>query len=195
MNASTTQTDDFDLVIIGAGIAGIGAAKYFTEAFPGKRIAMLEGRANIGGTWDLFKYPGIRSDNGLHTYGYEFKPWTDPDAIAEAPKILNYLQETVDEYDLGELIRFEHSVQHASWSSADARWTLDVRTPEGRSRSPRSGSSPAPATTATTRATPRTSRGARTSAATSSTRSTGPRTTTTPARRSWSSAAAPPPSP
>ncbi|ADG79489.1 Putative monooxygenase OS=Tsukamurella paurometabola (strain ATCC 8368 / DSM / CCUG 35730 /CIP 100753 / JCM 10117 / KCTC 9821 / NBRC 16120 / NCIMB 702349/ NCTC 13040) OX=521096 GN=Tpau_2891 PE=3 SV=1 [Tsukamurella paurometabola] len=134
MNASTTQTDDFDLVIIGAGIAGIGAAKYFTEAFPGKRIAMLEGRANIGGTWDLFKYPGIRSDNGLHTYGYEFKAWTDPDAIAEAPKILNYLQETVDEYDLGGLIRFEHSVQHASWSSADARWTLDVRTPEGAKR-------------------------------------------------------------
>lgn len=131
MNASTHQTDDFDIVIIGAGIAGIGAAKYITEAFPGKRVAILEGRANIGGTWDLFKYPGIRSDNGLHTYGYEFKPWTDPDAIAEAPKILNYLQETVDEYDLSRLIRFEHAVEHASWSSADARWTLDVRTPDG----------------------------------------------------------------
>ncbi|OMC51434.1 FAD-containing monooxygenase EthA [Mycolicibacterium fortuitum] len=131
MNASTHQTDDFDIVIIGAGIAGIGAAKYITEAFPGKRVVILEGRANIGGTWDLFKYPGIRSDNGLHTYGYEFKPWTDPDAIAEAPKILNYLQETVDEYDLSRLIRFEHAVEHASWSSADARWTLDVRTPDG----------------------------------------------------------------
>ncbi|MET9326628.1 NAD(P)/FAD-dependent oxidoreductase [Tsukamurella sp. NPDC003166] len=131
MSAPKPQPEEFDIVIIGAGIAGIGAAKYITEAFPGKRVVMLEGRAKIGGTWDLFKYPGIRSDNGLHTYGYEFKPWTDPDAIAEAPKILNYLQETIDEYGLGRLIRFEHAVQHASWSSADARWTLHLQTPDG----------------------------------------------------------------
>ncbi|NHE64813.1 NAD(P)/FAD-dependent oxidoreductase [Rhodococcus sp. D-46] len=128
------QTEEFDIAIIGAGISGIGAAKYITEAFPGKRVVILEGRANIGGTWDLFKYPGIRSDNGLHTFGYEFKPWTDPDAIAEAPKILNYLQETLDEFELNRLVRFEHSVQRASWSSEDARWTLDVQTPDGDRR-------------------------------------------------------------
>ncbi|MFE0748006.1 flavin-containing monooxygenase [Gordonia sp. NPDC058843] len=129
-----SQTEEFDIAIIGAGISGIGAAKYITEAFPGKRVVILEGRAKIGGTWDLFKYPGIRSDNGLHTFGYEFKPWTDPDAIAEAPKIVNYLQETLDEFDLNRLVRFEHSVQHASWSSENARWTLDVHTPDGGRR-------------------------------------------------------------
>ncbi|SEB17137.1 MULTISPECIES: NAD(P)/FAD-dependent oxidoreductase [unclassified Mycobacterium] len=134
MNASTPTVDEYDIVVIGAGISGIGAAKYITEAFPGKRVVILEGRANIGGTWDLFKYPGIRSDNGLHTFGYEFKPWTDPDAIAEAPKIVNYLQETLDEFDLNRLVRFEHSVQRASWSSEDARWTLDVTTPDGDRR-------------------------------------------------------------
>ena len=134
MNASTPGVDEFDIVIIGAGISGIGAARYITEAFPEKRVVVLEGRDGIGGTWDVFKYPGIRSDSDLHTFGYEFKPWKDREAIAQAPKILNYLRETVEENDLGTLIRFGHSVQRAAWSSATARWTIDVRTPDSDKR-------------------------------------------------------------
>lgn len=134
MNASQRQPEEFDIVIIGAGISGIGAARYITDAFPGKRVVVLEGRETIGGTWDLFKYPGIRSDSDLHTFGYEFKPWNDRAAIAEAPKILDYLRETVDENDLDKLIRFGHRVRRAEWSSADARWTIDVRTSHGDKR-------------------------------------------------------------
>ncbi|MFI2562240.1 flavin-containing monooxygenase [Nocardia farcinica] len=134
MNAPKQRPEEFDIVIIGAGISGIGAARYIVEAFPDKRVVVLEGRENIGGTWDLFKYPGIRSDSDLHTFGYEFKPWTDRAAIAEAPKILNYLRETIEENDLGGIIRLGHSVQRAEWSSADARWTIDVRTADGDKR-------------------------------------------------------------
>lgn len=126
--------EEFDVVIIGAGISGIGAARYIVEAFPGRRVVVLEARDNIGGTWDLFKYPGIRSDSDLHTFGYEFKPWKDRAAIAEGPKILNYLRETVEENDLGGLIRLGHTVRRAEWSSADARWTIDVRTADGDTR-------------------------------------------------------------
>lgn len=131
MNASKQRPEEFDIVVIGAGISGIGAARYIVEAFPDRRVIVLEGRDNIGGTWDLFKYPGIRSDSDLNTFGYEFKPWTDAAAIAEAPKILNYLHEAVEENGLGELIRLGHSVRRAAWSSDDARWTIDVRTPDG----------------------------------------------------------------
>ncbi|MFB8004926.1 flavin-containing monooxygenase [Nocardia sp. NPDC056000] len=131
MNAPKQPPEQFDIVIIGAGISGIGAARYIVEAFPGKRVVVLEGRDNIGGTWDLFKYPGIRSDSDLHTFGYEFKPWKDRAAIAEAPKILNYLHETIEENDLGGLIRLGHSVRRAEWSSADARWSIDVHTADG----------------------------------------------------------------
>ncbi|MGW0162584.1 flavin-containing monooxygenase [Mycobacterium sp. NPDC003323] len=134
MNASNSQPEEFDIVVIGAGISGIGAARYFTEAFPGKRVVVFEGRENIGGTWDLFRYPGIRSDSDLHTFGYEFKPWKDRAAIAEAPKILDYLRETVQENDLGGLIRLGHCVQRSEWSSADARWTIEVRTADGHRR-------------------------------------------------------------
>ena len=96
MNASKQRPEEFDIVIIGAGVSGIGATRYIVEAFPGKRVVVLEGRDNIGGTWDLFKYPGIRSDSDLHTFGYEFKPLKDRAAIAEGPQILNYLCETVE---------------------------------------------------------------------------------------------------
>jgi monooxygenase len=127
MNTSTVPTEVFDIVIIGAGISGIGAARYVTEAFPHKRVAVLESRSNIGGTWDLFRYPGIRSDSDLHTFGYEFKPWKDESAIADAPLIRDYLRETVDENGLGSLIRLRHKVLSAHWSSGDARWTLQVQ--------------------------------------------------------------------
>lgn len=119
--------EEFDVVIIGAGISGIGAATYVSQELPGKSVVVLEGRDAIGGTWDLFRYPGIRSDSDLHTFGYEFKPWRHKAAIADAPLIQEYLQETVDENDLGRLIRFGHRVVRAEWSSAESAWTLDVQ--------------------------------------------------------------------
>ena len=123
---SPTTVEDLDVVIIGAGITGIGAAHYITEAFPDRKVAVLEGRADIGGTWDLFRYPGIRSDSDLHTFGYEFKPWRDRSAIADAPLIRDYLHETVEEQGLGRLIRLRHRVVGAAWSTTEAAWTLDV---------------------------------------------------------------------
>ncbi|WP_461154516.1 flavin-containing monooxygenase [Saccharopolyspora tripterygii] len=113
-------------MIIGAGISGIGAAQHLKTEFPDRKILLLESRAAIGGTWDLFKYPGIRSDSDLHTYGYEFKPWRHKSAIAEGPLIREYLAETVQEYGLEDLLRLGHRVTSADWSSAEARWTLNV---------------------------------------------------------------------
>jgi monooxygenase len=118
--------EEFDVVIIGAGISGVGAATYFGRELPSKSIAVLEGRDGIGGTWDLFRYPGIRSDSDLHTFGYEFKPWRHDNAIADADLIKDYLQETVEENNLTGLIRFRHRVVRAEWSTDHARWTLTV---------------------------------------------------------------------
>ncbi|NEW59467.1 NAD(P)/FAD-dependent oxidoreductase [Nocardia cyriacigeorgica] len=117
---------EFDVVIIGAGISGIGAATYFSRELPNKSLIVLEGRDNIGGTWDLFRYPGIRSDSDLHTFGYEFKPWRHESAIADAHLIREYLQETIDENNLARLIQFRHRVVRSEWSSADSKWTLTV---------------------------------------------------------------------
>ncbi|MER6973708.1 NAD(P)/FAD-dependent oxidoreductase [Nocardioides sp. NPDC000445] len=119
--------EEFDVIIIGAGISGIGAATYFSRELPGKSVAVLEGRDNIGGTWDLFRYPGIRSDSDLHTFGYEFKPWLHENAIADAHLIKDYLRETVEENGLGGLIRYRHRVVKAEWSTEDVRWTLTVQ--------------------------------------------------------------------
>lgn len=118
--------EEFDVVIIGAGISGIGAATYFSRELPDKSLVVLEGRDDIGGTWDLFRYPGIRSDSDLHTFGYEFKPWRHENAIADAPLIREYLRETVEENDLERLIRFGHRVVRSEWSSEDSKWTLTV---------------------------------------------------------------------
>lgn len=124
--AVETAIEEFDVVIIGAGISGIGAATYFSRELPDKSLIVLEGRDNIGGTWDLFRYPGIRSDSDLHTFGYEFKPWRHESAIADAHLIQEYLQETIDENNLARLIRFRHRVVRSEWSSADSKWTLSV---------------------------------------------------------------------
>ena len=118
---------DLDVLIVGAGISGIGAAYHLATKLPGKTFAILEGRDAIGGTWDLFRYPGIRSDSDLHTFGYSFKPWTHENAIAGADAILDYLRDTVAENGLGEHIRFGHRVIGASWSSATARWTVTTQ--------------------------------------------------------------------
>jgi cation diffusion facilitator CzcD-associated flavoprotein CzcO len=115
---------DFDVLIVGAGISGIGMACHLTSRQPGRTYAILEARDAIGGTWDLFRYPGIRSDSDLHTFGFEFKPWTSDNAIAGADEILGYLREAVDEHRVGEHIRFGHKVLEANWSSQDARWTV-----------------------------------------------------------------------
>ncbi|WP_019201910.1 NAD(P)/FAD-dependent oxidoreductase [Tsukamurella sp. 1534] len=123
---STIPTEHLDILVIGAGISGIGAGHYIRTELPAKSFAILEGRATFGGTWDLFKYPGIRSDSDLHTFGYEFKPWEAKDSIADAHKILDYLRETIEENDLGDKIRYDHKVLSADWSSEDARWTVQV---------------------------------------------------------------------
>ncbi|MEV7621197.1 NAD(P)/FAD-dependent oxidoreductase [Microbacterium sp. NPDC089321] len=123
---TSEAVEQFDIVVIGAGISGIGAATYFSRELPAKSLVVLEGRESIGGTWDLFRYPGIRSDSDLHTFGYEFKPWRHENAIADAPLILDYLRETVDENRLDRFIRTGHRVTRAEWSSDEALWTLTV---------------------------------------------------------------------
>ena len=119
----------YDVVIVGAGLSGVGAAVHLGKRCPGKRVAILESRASIGGTWDLYRYPGIRSDSDMHTLGYDFKPWTEAKAIADGPSILRYVNETADEYDVRKLIQFNRRLEAASWSSEDARWTLTVADP------------------------------------------------------------------
>lgn len=118
--------EHLDVLIIGAGISGIGAAYYLQRDHPEKTYAILEGRGAIGGTWDLFRYPGIRSDSDIQTFGYEFKPWTGAESIVAGEDILAYLQETIDQYEIGDQIRLNHRVLSASWSSKDARWTVEV---------------------------------------------------------------------
>ncbi|MDT5219460.1 MAG: monooxygenase [Mycobacterium sp.] len=127
-----TNVEHVDVLIIGAGISGIGAAYYLQREHPGRSYAILEARGATGGTWDLFRYPGIRSDSDLHTFGYEFKPWRDDHAIATSDKILAYLRETAAENGIDGKVRFHHKVHTAAWSSADARWTVEVeRTDSG----------------------------------------------------------------
>ena len=116
--------EHFDVVIVGAGISGIGTARHLQMRCPSHTFVLLEGRADIGGTWDLFRYPGVRSDSDMHTLGYSFKPWTAEKAIADGPSIMAYLRETVDEFGIAPHIRFGHLVRTASWDSATARWTV-----------------------------------------------------------------------
>ncbi|MEZ5560545.1 MAG: NAD(P)/FAD-dependent oxidoreductase [Pseudomonadales bacterium] len=117
----------FDVLIVGAGISGIGTARHLLDKCPGKRFAILEGRDAIGGTWDLFRYPGIRSDSDMHTLGYDFKPWREAKAIADGPSIRRYVQETADEAGITRHIRFRHRVLNAAWSSEQARWTVEAQ--------------------------------------------------------------------
>jgi len=117
----------FDVVIIGAGLSGIGAACHLQDKCPGKSYTILEGRDCIGGTWDLFRYPGIRSDSDMHTLGYNFKPWKESKAIADGPSILKYIRETASEHNVDDHIRYGHWLAGASWSSTDACWTLEIQ--------------------------------------------------------------------
>jgi monooxygenase len=118
--------EHFDVLIVGAGISGIGSGVHLQKKCPTKSYAILEGRERLGGTWDLFRYPGIRSDSDMYTLGYVFKPWTHEKAIADAPTIIDYLKETVSEYGLEDKIRYQHHVKTARWDSETSLWTLEV---------------------------------------------------------------------
>lgn len=120
------MAEHFDVVVVGAGISGIGAGYFLQRDCPDRSYVILEGRARTGGTWDLFRYPGIRSDSDMYTLGYSFKPWTQAKAIADGPAILAYLDETAREHGIDRHIRTDHRVVAASWSTPDARWTVTV---------------------------------------------------------------------
>ncbi len=123
-------TEQFDVLIVGAGLSGIGAAYRLQTLCPGKRYAILEGRADIGGTWDLFRYPGLRSDSDMFTLGYPFRPWQAAKAIADGASILQYIKDTAREFAIDQNIRFKQMVKSAAWSSHDALWTVQVQHPE-----------------------------------------------------------------
>lgn len=120
------EKNHYDVIVVGAGISGIGAGYYLQKHCPTKSFCIIEGRENIGGTWDLFRYPGIRSDSDMFTLGYAFKPWKEQKSIADGPSILNYLKETVDENDLEKKIKFSHKVSNANWNSENNCWELDI---------------------------------------------------------------------
>jgi monooxygenase len=121
----------FDVLIVGAGLSGIGAAWHLQDKCAGKSFAILEGRSAIGGTWDLFRYPGIRSDSDMYTLGYNFRPWTEQKAIADGPNILRYVRATAAEAGIDRHIRFEHKVTNGSFDSSTGQWTVTAETPEG----------------------------------------------------------------
>jgi cation diffusion facilitator CzcD-associated flavoprotein CzcO len=122
----------FDVLIVGAGLSGIAAAYHLQTKCPAKTFEILEGRSAIGGTWDLFRYPGVRSDSDMHTLGYPFLPWRDKNPIGDGPSIRKYIAATAHEYGIDRKIRFGHEVARASWSSQDASWTVDAIGPDGK---------------------------------------------------------------
>ena len=124
-------SDEFDVIIIGAGLSGIGAAVRLQRDCPGTNFAIIERRDAIGGTWDLFRYPGIRSDSDMYTLGYDFKPWSSDKAIADGPAIREYVNETADEYDVRSHIRFGQKLTAADWQSETNQWVLSVETSAG----------------------------------------------------------------
>lgn len=120
------MTEHFDVVVVGAGLSGIGAGYFLQRDCPDRSYVILEGRERLGGTWDLFRYPGIRSDSDMYTLGYSFRPWTEAKAIADGPSILRYLDDAARDYGIDRHIRHQHRVTAANWSTQDARWTVNV---------------------------------------------------------------------
>lgn len=121
-----SEPSHVDVAVVGAGISGISAAYHLQTLCPDRTFSILEARDDIGGTWDLFRYPGVRSDSDMHTLGFSFKPWRAEKSIADAPSIMSYLRETIAEYDIERHIRFGHRVRRAAWDSGTARWTLTI---------------------------------------------------------------------
>jgi cation diffusion facilitator CzcD-associated flavoprotein CzcO len=119
------KAEHFDVVIVGAGISGVGGAYHFTKQCPATSFVVLEVQESFGGTWLTHRFPGIRSDSDLYTFGYRFKPWTGP-PIATAAEILAYMGEVIDENDLGQHIRYQHKISSACWSSAENLWALEA---------------------------------------------------------------------
>src|ERR1700722_7326720 len=128
------SVEHVDVLIVGAGLSGIGAGYHLQVDCPDKTYAILEARECIGGTWDLFRYPGIRSDSDMYTLGYAFRPWTGAKAIADGPAILSYVRDTAKEHGIDEHVRYRHRVVRAEFSSADARWTVQVEADRGDGR-------------------------------------------------------------
>src|SRR5215469_16255783 len=124
-------SENFDVLIMGAGLSGVDAAHHLRRFCPNKSYVILEQRDRIGGTWDLFRYPGIRSDSDMLTMGYSFRPWTHPQSISPGDEIRNYIEETAREEGIDQQIRFGHRVRRASWSSKDAKWTVEAATKTG----------------------------------------------------------------
>ena len=130
--AASLKAEHFDVLIVGAGISGVGGAYHLTKQLPGTSFVVLETQESFGGTWLTHRYPGIRSDSDLYTFGYRFKPWTSA-PIATAAEILAYMGEVIDENDLGRHIRYGHRISSARWSSEENRWTIDAtRTDTGQ---------------------------------------------------------------
>ena len=126
------QNDHVDVLVVGAGLSGIGAGYYLQTKCPQKTFTILEGRHALGGTWDLFRYPGVRSDSDMYTLGYQFRPWPGAQSIADGPSILEYVRDTAKVYGIDKKIRFNHRLRKASWSSDDKQWSVEAVSPNGR---------------------------------------------------------------
>lgn len=120
-----------DIVVVGAGLSGIGLSYYLKTLCPNKSLMILEGRDSLGGTWDLFKYPGVRSDSDMYTYGYQFNPWTERESLATGDRICQYLKDTAKKFDIEKHIHYQHKVTHLNWNTTKKRWEVSVNGPQG----------------------------------------------------------------
>ena len=185
MSVTPPDTTDVDVIIIGAGFSGLGRGPPHHRAQPGTSYVILERREQIGGTWDLFRYPGVRSDSSIFTLCFPWEPWTGEERVADGVHIREYLNATARKYGIDQHIRFDSHVRSADWDSSTDTWTVTAEQNGSTRPTAAASCSSAAATTTTTRATPRLPWPRTSSTAPWCTRSTGPRISTTPARRWW----------